>query len=215
MLYFQRCRVKPAWHDSAWSRLAEIRSPLAFTADESFQMSRSWISWASLGLIGGALTPFMSWPAHPLSHVGWTHPDQVDRIHGYSPMDQFTLLQLLMWLMLDHLVWFCKYPEKSGERVCLEKGACWDRWDRPSLCGAYCLPRGESLWLHAGKYDRLLIGRGSKATVTQREFRSVPHLVLVLWSNLKPPQLPQLPLALTNFFFVIYFILSTTLINWV
>lgn len=97
------------------------RDSVAFTADESFQMSRSWISWASLGLIGGALTPFMSWPAQPLSHVGWTHPDQVDRIHGYSPMDQFTLLQLLMWLMLDHLVWFCRYPEKSGTGLLAER----------------------------------------------------------------------------------------------
>lgn len=110
---FQRCHVKPAWHGKAWSRLAEIRSPLAFMADESLQMSRSWISWASLWLIGGALTSFVSWPAHPLSHVEWTYPNQVDRIHGYRPLDQLTPLQLLMRLMLDHLVWFCSYLEMT------------------------------------------------------------------------------------------------------
>ncbi len=118
---FQRCHVKPAWHDNAWSRLAEIRSPLAFSADESLQMSRSWISWASLGLIGGALTPFVSWPAHPLSHVEWTYPNQVDRIHGYRPLDQLTPLQLLMRLMLDHLVWFCSYLEMTGRDLLTER----------------------------------------------------------------------------------------------
>lgn len=88
----------------------------------------------------------------------------------------------------------------SACRKVLVETACW--CDRPSLCRADCLPRDESLWLHAGKYDRLLIGHGSEATVTQRELRSVPHLVLVLWSNLKPSTTSPAPM--TNFFLVIY-----------
>lgn len=155
-------------------------------------MSSLWISLDSLGPIRGSLTPYTSWPSHPLSHVGgsldelirtgWTVsmvtvPWTISHCRNYPCA---LSLPGSRPLSLANL-WFYRHPGITGsdlfaERCVLRQTRKVIIMQRVHLC------RGELLWLHAGKYGRLLIGRDREYTATQWELKTVPHLFFELWS---------------------------------
>jgi len=108
---FQRCLVKPAWHGSGLKQAG--RDSVASRLHSRWVIPNVLLM-NQLGFISPERRCSDTIHVLACSPTGWTHPDQVDRIHGYSPVDQFMLLQLLQ----DHLVWFCRYPEKSGTGAC-------------------------------------------------------------------------------------------------